>query len=247
MFISYTPSTVLVLPTSRTSSIRSPQERAHAGGNDDPQSFVGTYAKKAGWIEAIGDPAEAAVLIHVYQLTVCVGRTRLHPLDDGFKTKVGRAHRAGNSSHQRAIFAIERPHQRAHQLRSRPFFAGLDSQGGGGAAKLFRQGLVIYVDADADDRVLHARGFRPHLGENAGEFFFMQQQVIRPADIRLKAGDLFATAHSAVDRVSSLRLFNLHVFPVQGPPAGNAVVLAIDGETCFSSQRFPTLRADRTG
>src|SRR5260370_7768430 len=155
MLISYTPSTVLVLPTSRTSSIRSPQERAHAAGNDDPQSFVGTHAKKAAWIEAIGDPAEAAVLIHVYQLTVCVGRTRLYPLDDGFKTKVGRAHRAGNSSHQRAIFAIERPHQRAHQLRSRPFFAGLDSQGVACPANLSRQVLVISVDTDSLNRSPH--------------------------------------------------------------------------------------------
>src|ERR1700757_3436826 len=39
--ISYTPSTVLVFPTSRTSSIGSPCYRAHATGNYDAQALVG--------------------------------------------------------------------------------------------------------------------------------------------------------------------------------------------------------------
>src|SRR5215469_1687832 len=127
MFISYTPSTVLVLPTSRTNSIRSPQQRPHAAGYDDPQTFVGADAEKAARIQAVGYAAETAVLIHMYQLTVCVGRTRLHALDDRLKTKIRGSYRAGDGAHQGAIFAIESPHQRAYQLRARPLLARLNT------------------------------------------------------------------------------------------------------------------------
>src|SRR5215472_15359214 len=133
MFISYTPSTVLVLPTSRTKSIRSPQQRPHAAGYYDPQTFVGADAEKAAWIQAIGHAAETAVLIHMYQLTVCIGRTRLHALDDRLKTEIRGSHRAGDGAHQGAIFAIESPHQRAYQLRAPPLLPRLDTQRSGRA------------------------------------------------------------------------------------------------------------------
>src|SRR5262249_51939990 len=128
MLISYTPSTVLVLPTSRTNSIRSPRQRPHAAGYDDPQTFVGADAEKAAWIQAIGHAAETAALIHMYQLTVCVGTTRLHALDDRLKTKIRGSYRTGDGAHQGAIFAIESPHQRTHQLRTRPLLARLNTQ-----------------------------------------------------------------------------------------------------------------------
>src|SRR5215469_3936008 len=190
MFISYTPSTVLVLPTSRTNSIRSPQQRPHAAGYDDPQTFVGADAEKATRIQAVGHAAETAVLIHVYQLTVCVGRTRLHALDDRLKTEIRSSHRAGDGAHQGAIFAIESPHQRTHQLRTRPLLARLNTQRSGRAAEICRHFAVVDVDADANHRVLHACGFRAHLREDAGEFLFVQQQVIGPADIRPQTGNL---------------------------------------------------------
>src|SRR5262249_16166359 len=41
--------------------------------------------------------------------------------------------------------------------------------------------------------------------------------------------------------------FNLNVVSNHEAAAGNAVLLAIDRETCFSPQRFATLRADRAG
>src|SRR4249920_169799 len=52
--VSYTPSTVFVLPTSRTRSIVTPCSRPHAPGNDDPQPFVRTHAQKTAGIESIG-------------------------------------------------------------------------------------------------------------------------------------------------------------------------------------------------
>src|SRR5260370_4878973 len=63
--ISYTPSTVLVLPTSRTSSIPAPFERAHAAGNHDAQPAVGAHAEKAAGVQTVSHAAVAAVFIHI--------------------------------------------------------------------------------------------------------------------------------------------------------------------------------------
>src|SRR5262249_39083314 len=148
MLISYTPRTVLVLPTSRTNSIRSPQQRPHTAGYDDPQTFVSAHAEKAARIQAIRHAAEAAVFIHLYQLTVSVGRTRLHALDDRLKTKIRGSHRPVDGANQSAIFAIESPHQRAHQLRAQPILARLNAERSGCAAEVFRHFAVAQVYAD---------------------------------------------------------------------------------------------------
>src|SRR5215813_10267873 len=71
--ISYTPSTVLVLPTSRTSSIGTPLERAHAAGDHDAQPAVGTHAEKAARIQTVRHTAVAAVFIHMHGLPESVG------------------------------------------------------------------------------------------------------------------------------------------------------------------------------
>src|SRR5260370_31351472 len=75
MLISYTPSTVLVLPTSRTSSIGAPCQRAHAAGNHGPQTPVGAHAEKASWIQTVGNAAVPAVFIHVHRFAVRVRPT----------------------------------------------------------------------------------------------------------------------------------------------------------------------------
>src|SRR5215472_13083164 len=78
--VSYTPSTVLVLPTSRTSSIGSPWQRAHAAGNHDAQAAVGPDSEEAARVQAVSDAGVTAVFVHANHLAVGVGRTRLHPL-----------------------------------------------------------------------------------------------------------------------------------------------------------------------
>src|ERR1051326_4667899 len=67
---SYTPSTVLVLPTSRTRSISTPRFRPHASGNDDAQPFVCTHAQEPTGIKSIGHAVVTAVFIHMDQLAL---------------------------------------------------------------------------------------------------------------------------------------------------------------------------------
>src|ERR1051326_1956424 len=67
---SYTPSTVLVLPTSRTRSISTPRFRPHASGNDDEQPFVCTHAQEPTGIKSIGHAVVTAVFIHMDQLAL---------------------------------------------------------------------------------------------------------------------------------------------------------------------------------
>src|SRR5215831_15398239 len=102
--ISYTPSTVLVLPTSRTSSIRSPFERAHAAGDHDAQPTVGAHTQKTAWVQTVRHAAVPSVFIHEHSLAQRVGRARLHAFDDRPKAKVRRAHRPGGGPHQPAVF-----------------------------------------------------------------------------------------------------------------------------------------------
>src|SRR5206468_2095295 len=82
---SYTPNTVLVLPTSRTRSFFPP--RPDASGNHDPQTLVCTRAQKAARIKAIGYAVVTAIFIHMYDLALRVRRARLHAPHDGLKTQ----------------------------------------------------------------------------------------------------------------------------------------------------------------
>src|SRR5882724_8127130 len=72
--VSYTPSTVLVLPTSRTSSILPPCQRAHASGNHDAQAAIGAYAKKPARIQPVRDALVPSIFIHVYEFSLGVRR-----------------------------------------------------------------------------------------------------------------------------------------------------------------------------
>src|SRR6476646_4564585 len=67
---SSTPSTVLVLPTSRTRSIFPP--RPDASGNHDPQTFVSSHAEKTARVKAVGYAVVAAIFIHVDKLALRV-------------------------------------------------------------------------------------------------------------------------------------------------------------------------------
>src|SRR5579859_542300 len=68
--VSYTPSTVLVLPTSRTRSIVAPLGRADTAGNYDAQPLIGADAKEAARIQSVSDAVVASVFIHMHQLAL---------------------------------------------------------------------------------------------------------------------------------------------------------------------------------
>src|SRR5438270_9070769 len=76
---SYTPRTVLVLPTSITSSIRSPWQRTHAAGNCHPQPLLSADAQEATRIQTVGYAAVAAIFVHVYMLAVSIRGAGLDP------------------------------------------------------------------------------------------------------------------------------------------------------------------------
>src|SRR5215471_14116938 len=113
--ISYTPSTVLVLPTSRTSSIPTPFEWAHAAGNHDAQPAVGTHAKKAARVQTVRHAAVATIFVHVHGLAERVRGACFHALDDRLVAQVRRAHRTRGGPHQPANFPIHGPYQRGCQ------------------------------------------------------------------------------------------------------------------------------------
>src|SRR5262249_40119704 len=70
---SYTPRTVLVLPTSTTSNIRCPpSQRTDAAGNHDAQSLIGAHTKKTPGIKTVRSSTIAAIFIHVHELAVSV-------------------------------------------------------------------------------------------------------------------------------------------------------------------------------
>src|SRR5579859_1108196 len=81
--ISYTPSTVLVLPTSTTSNILPPSQRTNAARNHDAQSLICANAKKAAVIETIGGAAVTAIFIDMHELAMCVRTAGLNFLEDG--------------------------------------------------------------------------------------------------------------------------------------------------------------------
>src|SRR6185437_12875293 len=110
--ISYTPSTVLVLPTSRTRSIGSPLRRPHAAGNHNAQTLVSAHAQKAAWIKPVCNAVVAAVFIHMDLLAVRISGARLHAAHDGLKPQRRRADRAAHGPQQGAIFTIDRANQR---------------------------------------------------------------------------------------------------------------------------------------
>src|SRR6266478_1330549 len=74
--VSYTPSTVLVLPTSRTRSILPPRHRAYASGNYHAQAAIGAHTKKAARIKPVRDALVSSVFIHVHELSLSVRRSR---------------------------------------------------------------------------------------------------------------------------------------------------------------------------
>src|SRR5438128_2593321 len=72
-FSSYTPRTVLVLPTSITSSIRSPWQGPHAAGNCHTQSVLGADAQEATSIQPVSYATVTAVFVHMHVLAVSIG------------------------------------------------------------------------------------------------------------------------------------------------------------------------------
>src|SRR5437016_6341212 len=106
---SYTPSTVLVLPTSTTSSIRSPPwQRTNTAGNYDAQSPVGAHAKKPPRVKPIGGATVAAIFVYMHALAVSIR-------GPGFDLPVERAELYARNfngivhrPHQSAIFAVKR-------------------------------------------------------------------------------------------------------------------------------------------
>src|SRR5437016_6280487 len=86
-FSSKTPSTVLVLPTSTTSSIRSPRQGTHTAGDHHAQTLFGADTKEALRVQAIGDAAIAAIFIHVDQFAMSVGGPGLYAFQNGIETQ----------------------------------------------------------------------------------------------------------------------------------------------------------------
>src|SRR6266700_359656 len=120
---SYTPSTVLVLPTSRTRSILPPRHRAYASGNYHAQAAIGAHTKKAAGIKPVRNALVSSVFIHVHELSLSVRRSRLYPAHDGFKTQSRSADRAAHGAQQGTVLAIQSADQGRHNLHARPFFA----------------------------------------------------------------------------------------------------------------------------
>src|SRR5438552_965728 len=107
--ISYTPSTVLVLPTSTTSNIRCPPSQwTNAAGNHDPQSLVGAHPKKPPGIKAVGGATITAVFINLHELAVSVRRAGFDPLKQRAKLDGRDLNRIVDRPHQAAILAVER-------------------------------------------------------------------------------------------------------------------------------------------
>src|SRR5579864_7241391 len=180
--ISYTPRTVLVLPTSRTRSISPPRGRTHAAGDDDAQSAVGADPQETTGIEAIGCAGVTSVLLHVNPFPVRVRRSGLHALHDGFKAKSRRPDGAGHGPHQSAIFPVHGANQCPRQLHARPFAPTLQQQRGGRGFQAGGKALFIHVDTNPDHGMVHAGGLRAHLGEDAAELPFVEQHVVGPAN-----------------------------------------------------------------
>src|SRR5215467_13893324 len=136
--VSYTPSTVLVLPTSRTRSIVTPCSRPHASGNNDPQPFVGTNAQEAAGIKSIGHAIVAAIFIHMDLLAMAIRRARLHAPYDGLKTQRRSADRAAHGAKQGAILTIKRADERRRHFQTGKFLARLKAHGGSRAGQVRR-------------------------------------------------------------------------------------------------------------
>src|ERR1044071_9296792 len=122
---SYTPSTVLVLSTSRTRSITAPRSRPHAPGNDDAQPFVRTHAQEPSGIKSIGHAVVTAVFIHMDQLALGVGRARFYPAHNGFKAQRRSADGAAHGPKQCAIPGVNRTDQRCRHFQTRELPASL--------------------------------------------------------------------------------------------------------------------------
>src|SRR5258708_3796761 len=112
--VSYTPSTVLVLPTSRTRSILPPRQRAHASGNHHAQAAVGAHAKKAARVQPVRDALVPSVFIHMQEFSLGVRRARLHPPHDRFKAQCGSTDGTAHGAQQCPVFAIQGPDQGCH-------------------------------------------------------------------------------------------------------------------------------------
>src|SRR5436190_21932048 len=74
---SYTPRTVLVLPTSITSSIRSPWQGTNVAGNGHAQTVLGADAQEATGIQPVGYAAVAAIFVHMHMLAKNIRRAGL--------------------------------------------------------------------------------------------------------------------------------------------------------------------------
>src|SRR5262249_43693251 len=96
--ISYTPSTVFVLPTSRTRSICTSRSRTYASGDNNAQALVGTNAEKATGIQPVRHAAVASVFFYMHRFAVRVRGPCFHALDDRFIAQVRRSHRPRNST-----------------------------------------------------------------------------------------------------------------------------------------------------
>ena len=66
--------------------------------------------------------------------------------------------------------------------------AGFAVQRGGRGAKGRIEGLLVDVDADADDGIGHCAGFCFGLNEDAARFARTEEQVVGPAQIGGEAG-----------------------------------------------------------
>src|ERR1700694_672745 len=106
--ISYTPSTVLVLPTSTTSSIGPPSQWANAAGNHDAQPLIRAYAKKSPVIKTVGGAAVTAFFINMHELAMSVRTAGLNLLEDRAKLDCRNLDGIAHCPQQTAILAVER-------------------------------------------------------------------------------------------------------------------------------------------
>src|ERR1041385_3636907 len=114
---SYTPSTVLVFPTSRTRSIFPP--RPYASRDNDAQALVCLHTEKAARIKAVGYPVVTTIFIHMDGLALRIRRARFHASHDGLKAQRGSANGAAHGAKQCAILAVECADQRCCYVPAR--------------------------------------------------------------------------------------------------------------------------------
>jgi hypothetical protein len=85
--------------------------------------------------------------------------------------------------HELIVVAVEVAEQTNSRSRREWSFAGFHAQRSGDLPEVGGHFRLVHVDADADDGVVHAVGLGVHLGEDAGEFLAVREEIVGPADV----------------------------------------------------------------